>query len=44
MAGYVLSDAPKAFGILMIYTVVVIGMATATNRLLGYRSYPEKWW
>ena len=44
MAGYVVSDAPKAFGILMIYTVVVIGMATATNRLLGYRSYPEKWW
>ena len=44
MAGYVLSDAPKAFGILMIYTVVVIGMAIATNRLLGYRSYPEKWW
>ncbi len=44
MAGYVLSDAPKAFGILMIYTVVVIGMAIVTNRLLGYRSYPEKWW
>ena len=44
MAGYVVSDAPKAFGILMIYTVVVIGLAIATNRLLGYRSYPEKWW
>ena len=44
MAGYVLSDAPKAFGILMIYMVLVIGMAIATNRLLGYRSYPEKWW
>jgi len=44
MAGYVLSDAPKAFGVLMIYTVLVIGMAIATNRLLGYRSYPEKWW
>ena len=43
-AGYVLSDAPKAFGILMIYMVLVIGMAIATNRLLGYRSYPEKWW
>lgn len=44
MAGYVLSDAPKAFGVLMIYTVLVIGMAIATNRLLGYRSYPDKWW
>ena len=44
MAGYALSDAPKAFGILMIYTVLVIGLALATNRLLDYRSYPEKWW
>ena len=44
MAGYVLADAPKAYGILMIYTVLVIFLAIVTNRVLGYRSYPEKWW
>lgn len=44
LAGYVLSDAPKAYGILMIYTVLVIVMAAVTNRVLGYRSYPDKWW
>lgn len=44
MAGYVLADVPKAYGVLMIYTVLVIGLAIVTNRVLGYRSYPDKWW
>lgn len=44
MAGYVFSDAPAAFGVLMIYTVLVIGLAIATNRMLGHHSYPAKWW
>ncbi len=37
-------DAPRAYLLLMIYVALVLVLAIMTNRLLGYRSYPERWW
>ena len=39
-----LLDAPRAYLILMTYTALVVVLAIMANRLLGYRSYPERWW
>ena len=44
LIGFELVDAPRAYLVLMTYTVIVLLLAFATNRLLGFRSYPERWW
>ena len=44
LLSFELLDAPRAYLILMTYTALVVVLAIMANRLLGYRSYPERWW
>lgn len=44
LISFELLDAPRAYLLLMIYVALVLVLAIMTNRLLGYRSYPERWW
>lgn len=44
LISFELLDAPRAYLVLMIYVGLVLVLAFMTNRLLGYRSYPERWW
>ena len=39
-----LFDGPRAHLVLMICTALILVLPIMTNRLLGFRSYPKRWW